>query len=196
VSKAERDQRQAEMRARKIEFDLIVESIQDIRTRGLLKEELVKPNDGPDGEAAEAETGVPTPGPGEPTDSSTVVNSHLNPLAKAFQPALGGITPRSGTNSRPPTPKPGGPSSNLVVPLFSQSNGSRSGRSTPIPPQDASPLRKADDDDIEMGELAEDKPPSQASPEGRKRPPREDLEEGEASDGDSVLTELPEEYQA
>ena len=44
-----------------------------------------------------------------------------------------------------------------------------------------------DDDDIEMGELAEE-PGEVKSP---KKKPREDLEEGEASDGSSPLSAVP-----
>ena len=44
-----------------------------------------------------------------------------------------------------------------------------------------------DDDDIEMGELAEE-PGEVKSP---KRKAREDLEEGEASDGSSPLSAVP-----
>jgi THO complex subunit 7 len=52
-----------------------------------------------------------------------------------------------------------------------------------------------EDNDVEMGEVEEDKPSSAGgggSVKSSKRPPREDLEEGEASDSSSALTELPE----
>lgn len=198
VAGAERDQRKAEMKARKREFDLIVSSIQEIRTRGLLKEDSGsgKANEGLENDVGEA-TGQVT------AADSSAPSTSLNPNARPFQPTLNG-TPRSGLNSRPSTPKPpthpAAPSgSTLAVPSFSHHNGTRSGASSPAPPHAmASPRSKADDDDIEMGEVAEEKPPpasQQASPGRPKKTPREELEEGEASDLESVLTELPEEYQ-
>ncbi|KAG9017452.1 hypothetical protein FRB93_007567 [Tulasnella sp. JGI-2019a] len=192
VARAERDQRRAEMVARGLEFDLIVNSIREIRTRGLSKEDAGKLTDVADGDMRDAD-GTPTG-----NETSEAGPSVLNPNAKPFQPLVGGLTPHGSAISRPSTPRNPGSSQphlvtssvNLVVPCFIPT-GPRSGRSSPAPLLEAS--RRKPDDDIEMGEVAEDKLRAQSSP-GRKRVPRE-LEEGEASDGDSVLTDLPDEFQ-
>lgn len=183
------------MVSRGLEFDLIVNSIREIRTRGLSKEDSGKPADGTDGELREAEGSAA--GPLEAGEASGSAPS-LNPNAKAFQPLAGGLTPHGLAISRPSTPRVLGPShlhqvvssSSLAVPSFIPT-GPRSTRSSPAPPPEA-PRRKPDDD-IEMGEVAEEKLRVQSSP-GRKRLPREELEEGEASDGESVLTDLPDEF--
>ncbi|KAG8905104.1 hypothetical protein FRC00_013493 [Tulasnella sp. 408] len=171
VARTERDKLKEEFLSRKLEFDLIVTSLQDIRARGLGKVDAAALQDG----AADEDGNESKP-------------STLNPNAKPFQPA-GLLTPHSGVPSRPSTPSvPAGGSSHLAVPAYLQRTGSRAGsaRSSPVPPTQNTTNR---DDDIEMGEVAEDAP--NASPPKSRRP-KEELEEGEASDMSSELSEPPE----
>lgn len=173
VARTERDKLKEEFISRKLEFDLIVTSLQDIRARGLGKVDANALQDG----AADEEGNEMKP------------NASLNPNAKPFQPSAGLLTPHSGMPSRPSTPSvPAGGSSHLAVPAYLQRNGSRAGstRSSPVPPTQST---AKPDDDIEMGEVAEDAP--NASPPKSRRP-KEELEEGEASDMSSELSEPPE----
>lgn len=170
VARTERDKLKEEFISRKLEFDLIVTSLQDIRGRGLGKVDAAALQDG----SAEEE--------GHETKPSA-----LNPNAKPFQPFAG---LHSGIPSRPSTPSgPAGASSHLAVPAYLQRSGSRAGstRSSPVPPTQGT---IKPDDDIEMGEVAEDAPT--ASPPKSRRP-KEELEEGEASDMSSELSEPPDE---
>ncbi|KAG8981342.1 hypothetical protein FRB90_007319 [Tulasnella sp. 427] len=172
VARTERDKLKEEFISRKLEFDLIVTSLQDIRSRGLGKVDAAQDGAAED-DGQEA----------KPTGST------LNPNAKPFQPGAGLLSPHSGVPSRPSTPIPAGGSSHLAVPTHLHRSGSRAGstRSSPVPPTQST---TQPDDDIEMGEVAEDAPT--ASPPKSRRP-KEELEEGEASDLSSELSDPPEE---
>ncbi|KAG8924211.1 hypothetical protein FRC01_011800 [Tulasnella sp. 417] len=170
VARTERDKLKEEFISRKLEFDLIVTSLQDIRARGLGKVDAAAQDGAADEEGNETKPHTST----------------LNPNAKPFQPTAGLLTPHSGIPSRPSTPSvPAGGSSHLAVPAYLQRSGS-STRSSPVPPTQST---TKPDDDIEMGEVAEDAP--NASPPKSRRP-KEELEEGEASDMSSELSEPPE----
>ena len=159
-----------------------MESILSLRSRGLTQE------DEKDTGAMAVSTGVSRPGTptveyaegeeadvggnsGEKTKSENS-NGSLNPKAKPFRPTLG--TPAS---SRPGTPLL---TSNSLPSTLAHIDALR-GRSTPTP----TPLSRSGDDDIEMGEVAED-PPNPTPP--KKRTAKQDLEEGE--DSGSELTDL------
>lgn len=70
--------------------------------------------------------------------------------------------------------------------VVSQSGTPLSSRRGTHSKKDLTPFNQAEDDDIEMGEVAED--PKQIKP---KKKIREELEEGEASDSSSALSEPP-----
>ena len=113
-----------------------------------------------------------TPGEGSqdlPDDEKYNDESPLNPSAKPFTPSRFSATPIASIAQRQ-----------------LQSRTISSGVSSPLV---SSPILAPvkDDDDIEMGELAEE-PGEVKSP---KRKAREDLEEGEASDGSSPLSAAP-----
>jgi len=121
-----------------------------------------------EGEEEEAEEGETEEGEKRQGDgqSSDDVPLSLNPRARVFVP------------SRDSTP--------VVQPfrltrLHSNPTGSAPSSTPPRHPQPKS------DDDIEMGELAEEPEPLRV----KKRPRREDLEEGEASDESSELSDPP-----
>ncbi|KDQ15398.1 hypothetical protein BOTBODRAFT_31720 [Botryobasidium botryosum FD-172 SS1] len=117
----------------------------------------------------------------DPTASATTSStSPLNPAVRSFEPRLE-ITP-------PSKPGLGGLSSALGVDIRIKEEGEEGeeeGEEREGPPRD----------DVEMGEVPEEGESflsvSGLIPRGKR--PREELEEGEASDGSSDLTELPEE---
>ncbi|KAI9466947.1 Tho complex subunit 7-domain-containing protein [Lactarius psammicola] len=124
--------------------------------------------EGEEGEAEEGETeeGEKRQGDGQSSDD-VPFSTTLNPRARVFVP------------SRDSTP--------VVQPFrltrfHSDPTGSAPSSTPPCHPQP-----KSDDDDIEMGELAEEREPLRV----KKRPRREDLEEGEASDESSELSDPP-----
>ena len=105
-----------------------------------------------------------------PDDEKFTEEPSLNPSAKPFTPS------RFSTPSAIPS----------VAQRQLQSKGLSSGVSSPLLSSPV-PVSTKDDDDIEMGELAEE-PGEVKSP---KKKVREELEEGEASDGSSPLSAVP-----
>jgi hypothetical protein len=82
VARAERDKLEVEMVSRKLEFDLVVSSLQGMRTRGLGKDEA-RLNEGE--EVGEAEQNGQLEGAGMGTMTPV-----LNPTAKPFHPSSSG----------------------------------------------------------------------------------------------------------
>lgn len=105
-----------------------------------------------------------------PDDEKFNEESSLNPSAKPFTPSRFSATPIASIAQRQ-----------------LQSRTISSGVSSPLVSSSPVLAPVKDDDDIEMGELAEE-PGEVKSP---KRKAREDLEEGEASDGSSPLSPAP-----
>jgi len=125
----------------------------------IVSEESSK-EEGEEGETEEGETeeGEKRQGDAQSSDDVPLFNT-LDPRARAFIPSR---------DSAPPS----------RLRLRSDHTGS-------APP--STPQQKSDDDDIEMGELAEEREPLRV----KRRPRREDLEEGEASDESSELSDPP-----
>ncbi|KAG8908174.1 hypothetical protein FRB99_008717 [Tulasnella sp. 403] len=196
VARAEQAKLKMEMQTRKTEFDAIVSAVQDIRTRGLDQNDVARMNEGVEGEAGEIDAGGTS-------DAPDGHSKHLNPNAKPFLPLSAALP-----ISRPSTPQSSSTALNnptsigntLTVPSALHRGDTRSARSSPgpSPPTNAPSPSKAGgtneaDDDIEMGEVAEDDLPH-STPNKVKRPPRgeQELEEGEASDDSSDLSSVPE----
>ena len=106
-----------------------------------------------------------------PDDEKFTEESSLNPAAKAFTP------------SRFSTPIP----ITSVAQRQLQSKAISSEVSSPLVSSSPVSAPTKDDDDIEMGELEEE--PGEVK--STKKKVREELEEGEASDGDSPLSAVP-----
>ncbi|KAG8943333.1 hypothetical protein FRC03_002560 [Tulasnella sp. 419] len=221
LERTNRDTQMSEMQDRRVEFDNIVNAISEIRARGFAKTDLEKGDldkgdlekaaegseegaiaeDGSDSKAIQHLEYAGAASSAHPETSGTGTphlhpQTSLNPGAKTFTPNLGPKLSATPISSRPGTP------SKHPIHLPALRNG-LSRANTPSMPQ----VQK--DDDIEMGELAEDPPPPRPSNGGalsggvslgvpgvQKRRPREELEEGEASDSGSSLSELPSEYQS
>jgi hypothetical protein len=177
------------MLERKAEFDSIVDAITLLKSRGLTQEDsgamavstgASRPGT-PVVELVDGEDGAPNPSgtaeDGGERGRADTQGGSLNPRARPFRPMLG--TPNS---SRPGTPLPSSNSlpSSASSHLDPAHGGSTRGRAS----------APAGEDDIEMGEVAEERP--QHTPP-KKRTSKEDLEEGEDSGSD--LTDLPEQYQ-
>lgn len=110
---------------------------------------------------------------GEDGEENEVVEPTLNPAAKPFRPrtAFDRLRDAEGGSSVPPSVPP----------------------SSPVPQKPEDGEEGEEHEDIEMGEVSEAPSQPAASVNGRaKKRLKEDLEEGEASDGSSALTELPE----
>jgi hypothetical protein len=120
--------------------------------------------EGEEGEAEEGETeeGEKRQGDGLSSDDVPLFNT-LDPRARVFV---------STRDSAPPS---------RLTRLRSNHTGSAPSSTPPHHPEQKS------DDDIEMGELAEEREPLRV----KRRPRREDLEEGEASDESSELSDPP-----
>ncbi|KAF8272497.1 Tho complex subunit 7-domain-containing protein [Lactarius quietus] len=132
-------------------------------TIAVVSEESSK-EEGEEGEAeeGEAEEGEKRQADGQSSDDVPLFNT-LDPRAHAFVPSR---------DSAPPS---------RLTRLHSNYTGSAPSSTPPHRPQQKS------DDDIEMGELAEEPEPLRV----KRRPRREDLEEGEASDESSELSDPP-----
>jgi len=130
----------------------------------IVSEESSK-EEGEEGEAEEGETegGEKRHGDGQSSDDVPLFNT-LDPRARAFAPSR---------DSAPPS-------------RLTRLRSNHTGSAPPSTPSHRS-RPKSDDDDIEMGELAEEPEPLRV----KRRPRREDLEEGEASDESSELSDPP-----
>src|SRR6266404_647412 len=128
-----------------------------------VNEESLK-EDGEEGEAEEGETeeGEKRRGVGQSSDDIPL-STILNHRSRVFVPSRDSAQPSRLTRSH----------SNITASVPPST-----------PPHRSQPKS---DDDIEMGELAEEPEPSRA----KRRPRREDLEEGEASDESSELSDPP-----
>jgi THO complex subunit 7 len=123
--------------------------------------------EGEEGEAEEGETeeGEKRQGDGQSSDDIPL-SITLDPRARVF------VSSRDSAPAVQPS---------RLTRLHSNPIGSGPSSTPPRRPQQKS------DDDIEMGELAEERSPLRV----KKRPRREDLEEGEASDESSELSDPP-----
>jgi len=111
---------------------------------------------------------------GDDTEETEVADTMLNPTAKPFLPR--------GTLDRLRDADHGSPA--ISVPS--------SNASSPIPHKPEEGEEGEEHEDIEMGEVSEITSQTQPPINGRiKRRQKEELEEGEASDGSSALTEPP-----
>lgn len=175
---AEHDNQNNVLQSQQAALETVISSIQELRRLGKedvdINESSHNETPAPDSQTggdddvdmeprARAETGEIPDDTGEghelSASGSASFSKILNPAAKAFIPQ----------------------SSSPSTPLLRSSAG------TPLPPSDSqtkSELEEGEDDDIEMGELAEE-------PIEKVKKPRQELEEGEASDLSSELSEPP-----
>lgn len=176
--RAEHENQDRVLQAQHAGLGTVIASIQELRTLGKQDIEILEEQDAtavPEGQvtveedvdmeaAVQGETGeikedkADADAVKELDDDSPLANKVLNPGARPF-------VPRSNTS----TPQP---QSNTPTPALILAEDAR---------------EEGEDDDIEMGELAEE-PKEKAV--GKKKV-REELEEGEASDMSSELSEIP-----
>lgn len=154
---AEHDTQTRLVQDQKTALDTIISQISSLRLLGKDPDFLQPEIPGEDGQD-------------HPDDDKFIEESALNPSAKPFTP------------SRFSTPIP----ITSVARRQLQSKTISSEVSSP-PVSSPASLQTKDDDDIEMGELAEE-PGEVKSP---KKKAREDLEEGEASDGSGPSSPVP-----
>ena len=143
----------------------LINIISDLGSLRLMGKEADTPREGTPVPTGEVDIPPSSPLPereegeeGESTDEQPL-SASLNPKANPFVP--------SGSS----------------VPTLKSIHGRKNGSTPTTAASSRAGSKAVDDDDVEMGELAEE-------PRGKKN--REELEEGEASDISSVLSELPE----